>query len=196
MSRFSVIFDPPAQVWPGEPTHCQQYHVSLVASTGFSDYYEWWDRIDEISRARHLGENWDGDDASPPTVAIVNSAVNLLKELRRQHQSLPAPSTVCPTRAGRIFIEWGLGKGALEAEIVSADRANWMLRVPGTPTKFWECTIPPPEVRPMMATSVVSTASGRSYAVQTTRNPNLALVEEQVPSTVGPIDRRCTGAAW
>lgn len=68
------------------------------------DLDTWWPAFESLYQAALLPDGWDGEDAEPPELSHVNSAISLLNQLR--HGGNPAPSRVVVSLDGEIVIEW------------------------------------------------------------------------------------------
>ena len=102
----------------------------------------WRERIEDLLLTRGLSEDWDGLGAAAPRPEFVDGAIQLLRELQSENE-LPAPSRVCPSPIGTVLLEWQIGDTYLEAEIIDAFRAEWMLQVGDQAAEHWESSWPP-----------------------------------------------------
>lgn len=97
-----------------------------------------WDRlVEELSRLRGLGPDWDGQGALAPEPANVDQAIAWIGEMRRWRRALP-PTHVLPGTLGEVILEWRRGPFHLVAEISTPARLEWLLNLPGQPIKQWE----------------------------------------------------------
>lgn len=90
----------------------------------------WGELTDDLLRIRSIERDWDGLGAETPDGALVDYAIDLLKELRRADELCP-PTRIVATPAGTVLFEWQYDDGYVEAEIVEPYRAEWMLERPG-----------------------------------------------------------------
>lgn len=97
-----------------------------------------WNRIlDDLLRLRSLEDDWDGQGASPPDAANVDSALAWVREMSRYPQALP-PSQVVPGVNGEVLLVWQGESLYLEAEISRPEEVEWLLATPGQPTRQWK----------------------------------------------------------
>jgi hypothetical protein len=96
---------------------------------------EQWDRVaEELLRIGGLEDDWDGQGARAPDPAVIHSAVEWAKSVRRCPCVLPAPQVV-PGVDGEVLLVWQGESYYLEAEFSRPDQVEWMLSVPGQPTR-------------------------------------------------------------
>ncbi len=86
--------------------------------------------LEEIGR---LEDDWDGDGAGAPSQDLVDSARELLLWLRQQ--KIPAPSRVAAGPNGTILLEWQCGLNYFEIEVCAPYQVEWMMALPGQPTR-------------------------------------------------------------
>ncbi len=96
----------------------------------------WKERTDDLLRIRGVERDWDGLGAEAPDAALVDSAIDLLKELHSADE-LPPPTRIVATPGGTVLFEWQYDDGYEEAEIVEPYRAEWMLERPGERPVHW-----------------------------------------------------------
>jgi hypothetical protein len=97
-----------------------------------------WDRLlDDLLRLRTLEEDWDGQGASALDPANVDRAIAWVQQMRRWEQALP-PARVVPGVTGELILEWQADSFYLAAELAKSDRVEWLLTLPGQPTRQWE----------------------------------------------------------
>ena len=101
-----------------------------------------WDECTrELLELRRLKRNWNGFDADPPDPAAVDSAINLLSQLRLRQKDAP-PSRVVLGPDGAVIIEWQTDIERVEVEICSPLRAEWMRSRRGQPATHWDENLP------------------------------------------------------
>ncbi|MCI0465085.1 MAG: hypothetical protein L0Z62_49825 [Gemmataceae bacterium] len=97
-----------------------------------------WDRLlDDLVRLRALEDDWDGQGASALDPANVDRAIAWVQQMRRWERALP-PARVVPGVTGELILEWQADSFYLTAELSQPDRVEWMLALPGQPTRQWE----------------------------------------------------------
>ncbi len=96
----------------------------------------WKERTDDLLRIRSTEHDWDGLGAEAPDDALVDSAISLLKMLRRE-SDMPPPTRIVATPGGTVLFEWQYDGVYIEAEIVEPYCAEWMLERPGEQTAHW-----------------------------------------------------------
>jgi hypothetical protein len=97
-----------------------------------------WDRLlDDLLRVRALEDDWDGQGASALDPANVDRAIAWVQQMRRWEHALP-PARVVPGVTGELILEWQADSFYLTAELCRPDRVEWMLALPGQPTRQWE----------------------------------------------------------
>lgn len=96
----------------------------------------WVQLTDDLLRIRSVERDWDGLGAEAPDGALVDSAIDLLKKLRRADELRP-PTRIVATPAGTVLFEWQYDGVYCEAEIVEPYCADWMLERPGEQTAHW-----------------------------------------------------------
>lgn len=103
----------------------ETYLATPVASVGLiTQSYDKWRRVIlALEPLRRLRDNWDGLGAAAPSVAMVDSAIDLASSLDQADQR--APTSVAPTPAGTILFTWDDAE-YLEIEIRSPYYAEWM----------------------------------------------------------------------
>jgi hypothetical protein len=96
-----------------------------------------WDEI--FSRLRYLRgltDDWDGQGAVAPAVAILDGAEALAHSLRQE--GAIAPSWVVAGPDGEIVFDWQSPGLYLEAEVSKPDLVEWMLVIGENPSQHWE----------------------------------------------------------
>ncbi|MCI0463302.1 MAG: hypothetical protein L0Z62_40665 [Gemmataceae bacterium] len=97
-----------------------------------------WDRLlDDLLRMRALEDDWDGQGASALNPANVDRAIAWVQQMRCWERALP-PVRVVPGVTGELILEWQAASFYLTAELSQPDRVEWMLALPGQPTRQWE----------------------------------------------------------
>jgi hypothetical protein len=85
----------------------------------------WQEAIEQILRLRDLKDNWDGDAAAVPGIAVVDTAVNEAIRLRRKYHN--PPDRVSAGVNGTVLIEWWLTDRTFEIEVVSPAEVEYRL---------------------------------------------------------------------
>lgn len=107
----------------------------------------WEPIVREIVAFQHLGEDWDGQGARPPSEEVLKSAIGLAYTL--YEQGMDPPSRVVPGPEGSVLFEWQDPDGSYaEVEVVGWLVAEVMVIGPGQPARHWTL---PNENRPSEA---------------------------------------------
>jgi hypothetical protein len=103
-----------------------------------------WDAIiDQLEQLGSLAGDWDGQGADPPSPANLSAAVAWVNRMRAWN------SAICPTKVvsgtgGEVHVVWQTAEVYLDAEIASPGSAEWLLSVPGKPTRQWRTDLSQP----------------------------------------------------
>lgn len=97
----------------------------------------WSQLLGELIRFRELEEDWDGQGASTPERANLESAMSWVSHMRGDDKAKP-PSRVVAGVAGEVYLVWQESGFLLEAEISKPDQVEWLLAVDGQPTRQWK----------------------------------------------------------
>ena len=102
----------------------------------FKDAGPWEPAVQEILSYEHLGDNWDGYGAEPPSREVLESAIGLAHTFRKN--GVEPPHRVCPGVAGEVLFEWQYPDGTVaEVEINAPIYAEGMVIEPGKQAKHW-----------------------------------------------------------
>ena len=97
-----------------------------------------WDRtLNDLLRLRGLEDNWDGQGATAPNPANVDAATAWIQQMRRWERALP-PARVVPGVLGEVHVVWQREAVYLDAEISDPHQVEWLLSLPGEPTRQWK----------------------------------------------------------
>jgi hypothetical protein len=96
-----------------------------------------WDKIfARLQYLRSLNDDWDGQGAVAPAVAVLDRAEALAESLRQQ--GAVAPSWVVAGPDGEIVFDWQVPGVYLEAEVSGPGLVEWMLVIGEKPSQHWE----------------------------------------------------------
>ena len=96
-----------------------------------------WDAIvAQLGALGNLTVDWDGQGAEAPCPANVNAAMAWVNRMRAWS------SAICPTKVvsgtgGEVHMIWQTAEVYIDAEIAYPGSAEWLLSVPGKPTRQW-----------------------------------------------------------
>lgn len=117
----------------GPPTSPLPADALLVNRPAVVD--AWVERIDDLLRMYRMEHDWDGDGALAPRVELIDSALRLSQQLRRQGYDVP--SRVVAGVNGTILFEWQCGDVYEEIEVTEPFKAEAMRITPGRPAEHW-----------------------------------------------------------
>src|SRR5436853_75318 len=110
----------PRESWAREVSERNGVSVGLgqqVAEKAVEDAGPWEPAVRKIITYQHLGDNWDGFGAKPPSRELLVSAVGLAYLL--SEEGVEPPHRIAPGVDGCITLEWQFPDGTLgEVEIV------------------------------------------------------------------------------
>jgi hypothetical protein len=94
----------------------------------------WKQRIDDLLDVRRMEDDWDGLGAPAPSVALVDSALQLVQIMK--DNCFQAPCRVVAGLTGTVLFEWQSQGGAyLELEVTRPQQAEWTCMIPGKQTE-------------------------------------------------------------
>ena len=97
-----------------------------------------WDQLlTELSQFRDLEDDWDGQGASAPERANLESAITWVEHMRGDDKAEP-PFRVVAGVAGEVYLVWLESGILLEAEISKPNQIEWLLAIDGQPTRQWK----------------------------------------------------------
>jgi hypothetical protein len=106
-----------------------------------ADAGPWQPAVQEIVSYQHLGDNWDGYGAEPPSREVLQSAIGLAYTYYQD--GVEPPYRVAPGVAGSVIFEWQLADGTYATvEVDGWLHAEVMVIEPGKPAQQW--TLPTP----------------------------------------------------
>lgn len=87
------------------------------------DYTEEWNHIIEcVLTIRGFKDDWDGEGSEAPRVELVDYAISLAQDFRRER--VPAPDRVVASVNATVSFEWYDGSQFKQLEVVSPHRAE------------------------------------------------------------------------
>ena len=96
----------------------------------------WHPAIQKIVTFQDLHDDWDGQGAKAPDLALLESSVGLAYLLAGR--GMPPPDRVVPGLEGSVIMEWQEPGGTYrEIEIVERFFAEVMVLEPGKPARHW-----------------------------------------------------------
>jgi hypothetical protein len=96
----------------------------------------WEPAVQEILSYQHLGDNWDGYGAEPPSREVLESAIGLAYSYSQN--GVEPPLRVAPGVTGSVILEWQFPDGTYaDVEVVQPLNAEVMLIEPGQPARHW-----------------------------------------------------------
>ncbi len=99
-----------------------------------------WKKIrKQIVSFETLLDDWDGQGADAIPLEVVSGALILAQTLEEQKQ--PLPRSVTPTPVGTIVFTWGQESDLYDLEIVSAERAEYMIMESGKPPQHGQLAL-------------------------------------------------------
>jgi len=109
----------------------------LLTSLGTDEIELWLAAEQQLIEIAQLEDDWDGLGAEAPEPEILESAIELLSNLRSIHRS-PPPVHIVASANGTILFEWQ-GEGFYsEVEVVEPGHAACMAQSAGGPVTHWE----------------------------------------------------------
>jgi hypothetical protein len=109
---------------------------------------QWHQRRCDLLRIRQFDEDWDGAGASRPVPELVDAALQWLERAALDPQTSP-PTAAAASPGGEIVFVWQDSGTFIEAEIVAANRIEWMRSEPGLPIQHWESDLEETVVLPV-----------------------------------------------
>jgi hypothetical protein len=101
-----------------------------------SDAGPWEAAVKSVVEFQHLGENWDGLQARPPSRELLESAIGLAHLLNER--GVDPPSSVVPGLEGSVLFEWQFPDGTYaEIEVDRPLHAEAMMIKPGQDAEHW-----------------------------------------------------------
>jgi hypothetical protein len=85
----------------------------------------------ELNSLLELQDDWDGEDSPAPSVSMVRSTGDLLKQLRKCRWD--APVRLLPTSDGGVLIEWNSNGTYIEIEVTEPGEGEAMVVTPDLP---------------------------------------------------------------
>jgi hypothetical protein len=106
------------------------------AAKAAPDAGPWEPAVRKIVEFQHLGEDWDGNGAIPPSREVLESAIGLAYLFSQN--GVDPPQRVAPGVDGSVILEWQDPDGTYtDVEIVRPLYAEVMVIEPGQPAKHW-----------------------------------------------------------
>jgi hypothetical protein len=101
-----------------------------------ADAGPWEPAVEEIVSYQHLGDNWDGYGAEPPSCEVLESAIGLAYTYSQS--GVDPPHRVAPGVTGSVIFEWQDPDGTYATvEIDAPLHAEVMVLQPGKPAQHW-----------------------------------------------------------
>jgi hypothetical protein len=95
----------------------------------------WSERLDDLLDIRCLEDDWDGLGARAPSLALVDSAIQLAQELRQL--GCISPSRIVPGVNGTVLFEWQADGVYWEIEVLRPYYAEAVKMTTGEPPEHW-----------------------------------------------------------
>lgn len=117
-----------------------QRGVAYEGASGRSSNQDW-DRVqDELLSFIQLSDDWDGQGAVRPRPDLVGAAINWLRSMPSADSTAVPPSYVSAAPCGEVLLVWETEHDYLEAEVVGADRVEWMRVIGDLAAEHWAST--------------------------------------------------------
>ena len=85
----------------------------------------WHQAIEQIQTFRRFKDDWDGDDAAAPGIAVVDTALKQAIRLRNAYHN--PPDRVSASVNGSVVLEWWLTDRTFEVEVISPSEIEYRL---------------------------------------------------------------------
>ena len=85
----------------------------------------WHRAIEQIQTFRRFKDDWDGDDAAAPGIAVVDTALKQAIRLRNAYHN--PPDRVSASVNGSVVLEWWLTDRTFEVEVLSPSEIEYRL---------------------------------------------------------------------
>jgi hypothetical protein len=96
----------------------------------------WEQSLRKLLAMRDLRDDWDGEGSRPPSVGIVDTAINWVSYYKREQYPPTFAPQVMPGTNGEVSLVWRTAEEYLEAEITAPGHFEWMSIRKGHPAEF------------------------------------------------------------
>lgn len=96
--------------------------------------------IRSVQGLENLQDDWDGQGAEAPSLAIIRAAIRVAENFQKSCEQPPVTAVATP--AGTVLFTWEDQSSYFEFEIASPDRLEWMQKEQGKPATHGETWLP------------------------------------------------------